>query len=153
MTKEIKITQGKVALVDDEDYEELYKYKWYALLNRKTWYAGRTESYANGKRHNLVMHREILGLVRDDGKLTDHRNRNGLDKRRSNLRIVDYVLSNRNRGGHKDNTSGYNGVYWHKRTGKWVARIQINCKQINLGYYDNINDAIEARRKAELEYW
>ena len=99
------------------------------------------------------MHREILGLTKGDGIITDHKNRNGLDNRRSNLRAVDYTINNRNHGVYSHNTSGHNGVCWDSRQGKWRALIAINRKQIHLGYYDGLKDAIDARKQGELEHW
>ena len=151
MTKQISLTQGKFALVDDEDYDELNKHKWFALKSRKTFYASRKTH--NGKRTTVMMHRQILGLVPGDGKITDHRNRDGLDNRRSNLRIVNHAINNHNHGGHSHNSSGHNGVHWDTQANKWRARIMVGGKQIHLGYHNEIKDAVEARRLGELKYW
>ncbi len=80
----IPLTQGKYALVDDEDFEQLCKYKWYPQKGRFTWYPIRNTRTVNGKRTVMRMSREILGMAKGDGKIADHKNRNGLDNRRDN---------------------------------------------------------------------
>ena len=148
MTKEILLTQGQITLVDDNMYDELNKHKWYAYKHRNTYYARR-----RGGGEAIHMHRQILGLSKGDGKITDHRNRDGLDNRRDNLRVVSNAINCRNHGGHPHNTSGVNGVCWNKHTSKWMARIKVNSKQIYLGVHLCIEDAVEARRQGEVEYW
>ena len=151
--KEIELTQGQVALVDDEDYERLSQWKlWCALKRGRTFYAGRSGTRKNGKRYVIHMHREILRLQPGDGEV-DHINHNGLDNRRSNLRVVSHKINSRNRRKHKCNTSGYNGVVWEKKSKKWRARIDMDRKNIHLGLFNNIDDAVKARAKGELEYW
>ena len=66
MTKEIELTQSRVTLVDDRDYEWLNQWNWFADLSRSTYYAGRNSPYVNGKRHPIKMHRIILGLEHGD---------------------------------------------------------------------------------------
>ena len=146
MAKRIPLTQGQFALVDDEDYEVLGKHKWRALKISNTYYAARSKIA-------VFMHREILGLAPGDGKITDHKNRNGLDNRRQNLHIVSHLENCHNPSMHPHNTSGHTGVYWDKAEENWHARIVANKKQIHLGRYSNVEDAIEARRQGELAYW
>lgn len=81
----IPLTQGKVALVDEQDYESVLQYKWYAVEDGKTFY-GRSRQ-APGYATHVAMHRFILGLI-DSVPEVDHWNRDGLDNRRCNLRIV-----------------------------------------------------------------
>ena len=153
MTKQIELTQGLVALVDNEDYKRLNKYKWRAYKNKHTFYACRNINLENGKQTTVQMHREILGLVPGDGKITDHRNRDGLDNRRLNLRIVSRTINNRNHRKRADNSSGHNGVHWETRDKKWRVQIGVDGKLIRLGYYDELDDAVEARKQGELKYW
>ncbi len=82
----------------------------------------------------------------------DHINHNRSDNRIENLREVSRVENNMNQSIAKHNTSGHIGVSWHKGQNKWTAGIKVNYKRIHLGSYDNIDDAIRARRKAEVEY-
>lgn len=142
--KKIKLTQDKYAIVDDWNYEWLNQWKWYALKNRNTCYAVRA-SYANGKQQTISMHRVILGLKPGDGKITDHINRNGLDNRELNLRIV----TNQQNHFNQKNTKGYS---WNKKDKKWEAYIGINGKNIYLGSFDDEKDACKAYLEAKMKY-
>lgn len=148
--KEIPLTQGKVALVDDEDYGWLNQWKWCA-------YKGGNSSYAvrgikkNGKRTLSKMHREILGTPK--GMLTDHRNSNGLDNRRDNLRICNKFQNGMNRGKNDNNKSGYKGVCWHKASKKWRASIHINGKQIHLGLFNANKEAAIIYNEAAIKHF
>ena len=83
----------------------------------------------------------------------DHINRIRTDNRISNLREVTNKQNLQNSGKRSDNTSGHPGVIWHKRISKWQATIKHNQKQIHLGYYSTIEEAIAARKAGELRYW
>ena len=85
-------------------------------------------------------------------KQIDHINHNGCDNRLENLRETDYVANNRNHPMRKTNTSGATGVTWNKRAKKWFAQIHMNGKCKGLGYYNDIKDAITARKDAEMKY-
>lgn len=99
------------------------------------------------------IHRVITGCP--DDKLVDHiggeETRN--DNRRSNLRIATHSQNSQNACLHSNNTSGYTGVTWDKRNNKWIAQIKLNYKNIFLGRYKNIDDAIKARQEAEEIYF
>ena len=148
MAKKIKLTQGKYALVDEEDFDELNKYKWHAQKDCHTYYAKRRE---NGTK--VYMHRQILGLKQGDGKITDHINSNGLDNRRENLRVVSKAVNCRNHREYSDNTSGHTGVSWCKLNKKWITTISVDNKMLNLGYHSDILDAVESRKQGEIKYW
>lgn len=133
--KTIPLTQGKFAIVDDEDYEWLNQWKWCADKIGKTYYAVRTINHKLGKQM-ILMHRQILRLTKGDGKLTDHRNHNGLNNRKCNLRICTHNQNHQNR--RKPRTlNRYKGVSWHKPSKRWCAHIIHNKKYIHLGYFDN----------------
>jgi hypothetical protein len=149
LMKEIPLTQGKFAIVDDDDYEKLMQHKWQAQKDKNTFYANRTIR-VNGKRTALSMHREILGLKKGDGKLSDHRNRNGLDNRKENLRVVILSVNNHNRKKNKNNTSGYRGVCWNKD--RWYVNIGIGGGKISVGYFDDLIIAAKAYDKAVTQY-
>ncbi len=137
--KQIELTQGKVAIVDDEDYEWLNQWKWYALKHRSTFYAVRNvDNYPKQKK--VYMHREILKPA--TYLFTDHINRNGLDNQRHNLRPVTNAQNQWNQ------IKKYNGVTWHKKDQKWVVRIRHNGKRFYLGGFDNRGKAIEVYKKA-----
>jgi len=135
--KEIRLTTGQVSLVDDEDLERITKYKWGAFFNGYSFYASRVVKI-RGKRTSVSMHRMIMGLAYGDRlQYVDHINRNGLDNRKENLRVATPPLSNYNQKKRKDNSSGYRGVSWCKRTGRWRASIQINGHSKSCGYHNN----------------
>lgn len=139
MTKEIPLTQGKVAIVDDCDYEYLSQFKWFAHKNKFTWYAQRNSPYVGGKRHAIHMHHVVLGASEDER--VDHINADGLNNTRGNLRVASYAENNRNARVRLDNTSGYKGVSWHKAHKKWKAHIRINNRLKHLGYFETAEEA------------
>ena len=83
----------------------------------------------------------------------DHVNRNRSDNRLVNLRDVTNKQNLQNAGKYSHNTSGHPGVSWHKQRSKWQAKITHNQKQIHLGYFENLEEAIAARKAGELKYW
>lgn len=135
--KEIVLTQGKVALVDDEDFERLSQWKWHFT---KLGYAVR--------HHGVYMHREILGVPK--GTYVDHVNGFRLDNRKANLRACTNSQNMRNRPKTVRNKSGYKGVFVAQQ-GKWGACIQIDGRQKHLGFHDTREQAAEAYNKAALE--
>ena len=134
--KTIDLTQRKVALVDDEDFELLSRWKWYALRDHATlsFYAVRHTKATEGQKM-VHMHRVILGLEYGDKRLGDHINRDTLDNRRRNLRIATPAENCWNRGKQSNNKSGFKGVCYYKRSAKWVARIMCAGKVVTLGYF------------------
>jgi hypothetical protein len=141
--KYIELTKGQRTMVDDEDYNELNKYRWCAHKSpsNKTYYAIRF-SYVEGKQKRLHMHRVIMNTP--DGMFTDHINGNGLDNRKYNLRICTNSQNQHNTGLRTDNTSGYKGVSWHKKDKKWLTAIQINKKRVYLGSFETAENAYTA---------
>ncbi|MGG5541944.1 AP2 domain-containing protein [Burkholderia vietnamiensis] len=130
--KEIPLTKGFVALVDDEDFEALSKYRWHVTECGRNRYAER--SVREGKRvRKILMHREILQP--HPGMHVDHRDGDGLNNQRANLREATRSQNQHNRGKSCNNTSGYKGVSRHSRDGSWAASISKDGKHINLGYY------------------
>lgn len=106
------------ALVDDADFEWLSQWPWHFSMG----YAMR-----KGGRKTVNMHRQILGLERGDRRQGEHKNRNPLDCRRSNLRIAErgQADNQQNRGAQVNNTSGYRGVFWSGKEQKWVANARV----------------------------
>lgn len=133
--KEIQLTQGKIALVDDEDFDLINSFHWrYAIINGKT-YAQQIKCPSPQQ----LMHRLILGAI--PGQFVDHINGNGLDNRRSNLRFCTHMENMRNRKKSKNGTSQYKGVYLEH--GKWRARIMAGFRK-SLGLFTNEKEAAMA---------
>lgn len=147
MTREIPLTQGKFALVDDEDYETLSAVKWCAAKIGWTFYAKRSIRRSDGVRTVVCMHRVILPDVEE----IDHINGNGLDNRRGNLRPVTRSQNRRNSRKRTDNTSGHIGVYWHKQKRRWEAQVKLDGRRRSAGYYDTPEEAARARDALALE--
>ncbi len=135
----IPLTQGKVAIVDAADYQWLSMYKWNASESKNAFYA------RNSKRRRIYMHRFIMNAPPD--KVVDHKDHNGLNNRRSNLRICSSAENLRNRRPNKK-TSRYKGVHWCKESRIWKAVIKFRGKKQNLGQFDNEIDAARAYDKA-----
>lgn len=132
--KTIPLTQGKVAVVDDEDFVELSQYKWHARQIDNTFYATR-QPPRNGSATRppaILMHQSIMSAPR--GSCIDHINHNGLDNRRENLRIVTTTQNAQNQRS-RTGSSRFKGVYWHKGAQKWIARIVINGQKTYLGSF------------------
>lgn len=148
--KEIILTKGMKALVDDKDFEEVNKHFWRVFIpkGRGTTYAIRSKR-VGGKMKIVLMHRQILG---EPGGITDHINNNGLDNRRGNLRVcTDSQNLMNSRWRRKPNkTSKYRGVSYYKPLNKWHAYIMVMYRNIHLGYFNTEEEAAKARADAEL---
>lgn len=150
--KEIPLTQNKIALVDDEDYERINQYKWYAQWSGWQWRSVRNQYIGKGKAAMIYMHREILNAPK--GIPVDHRDGNGLDNRKENLRLCTTQQNARNLiNAHKDNRYGIKGVSYNKFAKKFHAQIRVDNKRIHLGYFNVLGDADSAYRKAEEKYF
>lgn len=149
--KEIKLTQNKVAVVDDEDFEQLNQYKWYAHKQSNNCYASRTIRL-NKRKITIKMHREVLNA--GNGISVDHINGNGLDNRKENIRLCTTQQNAFNRKHpHPKNKLKTKGVRWHNGARKFIAKIKINGKKIHLGYFNVLGDADSAYRFAEEKYF
>jgi hypothetical protein len=151
-----KIPLGKFVLVDDEDYEWLSQYTWRIHKDKWNTYAYRREEYLDGRTRDILMHREIMGFVEFDGKMVDHKNRNGLDNRRENLREASPLLNSMNRKTRINNTSGYRGVCWSVKKGKkskWRAALTHNGKTVFSKRFDCKEDAARAYDEAAKKIW
>lgn len=136
----VPLSQGKFAVVDAEDYPLIKDHQWYATCVKGKWYAGTNIHLDDGRRRQLRMHTAIMGSLG-----VDHRDGDGLNNRRSNLRVVTQAQNCKNRSkSRKPKTSPHKGVWWHKRLKKWTAAIGVNYRQKHLGYFDDQEDAAKA---------
>lgn len=150
--KEILLSQGKVSLVDDEDFTRLNDFKWFVIQYGRNWYAGRKTPNINGKQKQIRMHREVINAL--PGVMVDHKDGNGLNNCKENLRFCNRQQNGFNiRHPRKDNKLGVKGVSWHKRDKRFQAQIGINGKVLFLGYFTVLADADQAYRVAELKYF
>jgi hypothetical protein len=149
--KVIKLTQGKEALVDDEDFEELNQYDWFASKTRTgNFYARRHLKGSRQANSKLIsMHRQIL----PGHAQIDHEDGNGLNNQRSNLRPATGTQNNANKGKVKGRTSKFKGVYWYKSRGRWRTGITVHEKFIHLGYFTDETEAALAYNKAAVQHF
>lgn len=145
--KKIPLTQGKYAIINEEDFDLVSKYKWHFFARK---YAGR-DYIENGKKKKMSMHRLITNFP--IGCEIDHINGNGLDNRRSNLRISTHKENICNRAFlNKNNTTGYRGVTWSKEKNKYAAQITVDYRHKCLGYFDRAIDAAKMVNGALVKY-
>lgn len=141
--KEIQLSQGKVALVDDEDYERLMQWKWYTVKHRASFYAHSTLE-------KLKMHRIVMNAPK--GVLVDHIDGNGLNNQKKNLRLCTNSQNLINRGLPSNNTIGYKGVSSNGNTGRfWKAEIKKDDKKIYIGNYKTPEEAAKAYDRKAIE--
>ncbi len=147
--KEIDLTKGKIALVDDEDFEYLNQWKWHVNHNG---YAIRQLSKKESPniRQRLFMHHAIL--PRND-LVIDHIDGNKVNNQKSNLRYASVLNNTRNQTIRKDSSCGYKGVYFSLQKNKWHARIKTSTKRLHLGFFDSSKEAAKAYNQAAIKYF
>ncbi len=135
----IELTKGKYADVSSKDYKLVNQYSWYAYKNNNTWYAARRVYTGIGKQQKVEsMHRLIMGFPKE---LIDHKDRDGLNNKRSNLRVANKSINALNSKMRVDNTSGIRGLNYHKSRNMWRVYSTLNGKT-NTKWF---KDEIEAR--------
>ncbi|HYF49092.1 MAG TPA: HNH endonuclease [Planctomycetota bacterium] len=148
--REIPLTQGYVAIVDDADYDRLASRSWQALrLSPDHVYAvhmRRTGGKGGGRVVRVYMHRELMGA--ESQRLIDHANGNTLDNRRENLRFATPSQNAQNSRKRPGCTSMFKGVSWHKRSRRWRAKIKANGQEQHLGSFLTEDAAREAYQQA-----
>jgi len=142
---EIPLTQGKVAIVDDEDLDLVDGYNWVAAYDKGRWYAQAWRNSAS----NWRMHRLIMQA--DSSHEIDHINGDGLDNRRENLRFVSRAENTQNAKKRENTSSQYKGV---SKSGKrWRAYIRVNGKLYSLGSYKTELEAAMSYDYAAKEHY
>lgn len=157
--KEIKLTKGYTALVDDNLFKELNKFKWHVAVKNSGPYAVRNTrklEYTIFNSSCIYMTKYILFLKNKlnitINKVIDHKNGNTLDNQYNNLRVCTNTQNIRNSKKPITNTSGIKGVYWDKNRNKWHAQIKVNNKVIFLGRFSSKIEATEIHDKAAVKY-
>jgi hypothetical protein len=140
--KTIPLTQNMVALVDDDDFEKLSKYKW--CLHG----AGYAHASIEGKK--VLMHRMIMGFPNCE---IDHINHKKTDNRKENLRPCTRQENSWNMKVQSRNKTGYKGVFWNKERKKYEAQIKVDGRSINLGRFSTPFEASEAYKSAAKKYF
>jgi hypothetical protein len=140
--KAIPLTKGFATIVDDEDYDRLCKYRWYASLSNGGVYARRDDA----DRKRVYMHRFILGVSHQS---IDHMNHDTLDNRKANLRFCTRAQNQHHQKLSKRNTSGVLGVSWYKKDRMFVAEITTNGSRERKAF-KTLDEAREARREMTL---
>jgi hypothetical protein len=140
------------ALVSNKDFARVSQHHWYASVKKRKDGSVKAVYAANKRKEIVLMHRFILEITNPKVKV-DHKNFNGLDNQRKNLRIATDVQNNRNKRIGSANLSGIKGVSWHLRDMKWQANIRVNSKSKFLGYFNRISDAKEAYNRAAKKYF
>ena len=145
--KIITLTGGKVSKVDNKDYKRLNRWPWFYSNG----HALRNIRLSNNKPLRWYMHWDIIGRP-NHGLVVDHINGDGLDNRTRNLRICTQGQNRMNSTRYNNNTSGYKGVHYYKKTGKFASYVCVKSKKIHLGYFDTAKNAAIEYNKAAKRY-
>jgi hypothetical protein len=147
----IELTQGQRAVVDEQFFESLSRWSWYALNMKGSWYAYRSFT-ENGRREFVPMHREVFSLagVSPIGEI-DHRDCDGLNNQLDNLRSCTHAQNACNRRMQKSNKAGYKGVWMRPKAGTYRAQVIANGVRRYLGTFDTAESAARAYNLAALE--
>jgi hypothetical protein len=149
--KLIQLTKGLSTKVDDSDFEALAQFPWFAMRPRNVWYAARHSKMSDGRRTTIYMHRQLLELK--SGQKGDHRDGDGLNNQRLNLRHATTSQNGANRSLTKRNASGFKGVCYSKKDGKWYAYIGVNHKRLNVGGFPSPQAAATAYQTAAKQHF
>ena len=145
----IELSQGYKTAIDRKDYALVMTgAKWFAHIMRRkdgtllNVYARRNVRI-NGKRTSQLLHRFLLGVIDDLQVEVDHKDGDGLNNKRTNLRVCTRAQNQQNQGRLIRNVSGFPNVHWETKAGKWRVKMRVDGKYRHLGYFDNIKDAVK----------
>ena len=144
--RKIPLSRGLVAIVDEDDYEWLSRWRWHATCRG---YAARNKP--KPERGLIFMHREILELP--EGLQGDHINGDKIDNRRCNLRPATDAENHRNRPLRADNSSGFKGVRRRSDCNRWVAEISVGGRYLYLGLFESAVEAARAYNAAAVLHY
>lgn len=151
--KEIVLTNGCLAFVDDEDFDRLSAFRWTAHKSTTdgAWYVKRFERTSDGVVKNIYMHRDILGALAHQE--VDHKDRNGLNNTKSNLRLCTKSQNNANIRRRRP-ASGFSGVYFDPKCSRpWIARCWVGGRSNHLGCFSDATSAAIARDAFVRDHW
>lgn len=151
----IVLNKGKVAKVDDDDFDRLNRHRWIVLTTRK----GTGNSYAvtkmkvNGKKKTVYMHKFVVG----DSHHIDHKDGDSLNNQKNNLRHANYVQNGRNRS-LQIHSAPFKGVSYFKATGKWSASIRlashpVQLRKVHLGFFHTPEEAARTYDMVALKHF
>lgn len=132
---------GSIFKIDTDDYEAIKSHFWHLL-----------DGYIRCTKLGL-MHRYVMREHLKKGYEVDHINRDRLDNRKSNLRVATRQENMKNKSIYSNNTSGYPGVKWNSKLGKWQVQITVDRNRRHLGVFARFQDALVARRTAERDFF
>ena len=146
----IPLNDGVCAIIDADDLPKVASFTWHVSKECATSYARSHIRLPNGNRKKIRMHR----LLMDNpyGVEVDHVNSNGLDNRKSNLRLATHEQNMRNASMRKDNSSGVKGVSWSEATKRWIAAIRVGGPKKYLGSFKELSDAAQAYAEASKKF-
>jgi hypothetical protein len=142
----VELTQGYRAVLSAEDVCRVEAYSWRAQISNRTVYAY-TADFSTGRRRNVAMHRLLMEFP--VGMQVDHRDGDGLNNTRANLRLATAAQNQHNKMATKRNTSGFKGVF--KARAKWKAEIKVGGKSVYLWTFDAPDTAAKAYAKASAD--
>jgi hypothetical protein len=144
VTKQVLITRGEITLIDESDWGLVCKYNWTLHIPDNRKYA---RCHYEGKK--IYLHRLLLNAK--PGEIVDHKNGDGLDNRRNNIRLATQSQNTANCTTSIKTASGFRGVYFDKRSGLWQAKIKFNYKSNFLGSYKTTDEAAKVYDEAAFK--
>lgn len=153
MPKEVKLTRGLVSLVDDEDYDRVMQFCWQGYPHCKTFYAQRSMQLGNGKQKTVQLHRFILKLEAKT-PIVDHRDGNGLNNQKSNLRLCSLAENARHLIRPPKNNTGYRGVYFDRNKERYIVQAHDRFgKKMWVGTFKDLIEAALAFDRHAREHY